>query len=645
MPIATFKHLIQLEMEAIEPQSMKNNMLYHHLCAVETANSINDFFNILNKIDPEARMPLVAKSRAIHTLMMAHPESFIAFFSHDHIKAIIYQLCAIGNVTLVKCLIEKVVGNLNREELLLNAFRSGSKPMVKYLLETLKLPLYDCDKPTEFQKKSMDSRVLKLVAKSGSVGLFEYLENELEIPVDDIINEELETTKLYHHIKGELILINAICSYQVEFLQYLFETKGLMPSTIQLTQLLGYAYDNGRHVPQHKKFVTLAYVYGFIHENTAMRALLYRVAEISELSVLTTADLFALFADFTQHFQESSHQFTYGKRFRENSIYLGDEIARRKPSKQDLLDLAKRNKGEQAPNILYFLVVMGKGYSDEEVTDILRHPIFDATYRFHSGNTPLHHAILHHRRTLINILLEKGADPDAKNDAHQTPLSLLEMTDKVYFTALLSHARDIKNSMMYCIKVRESEHIAPLMNHLHGQVEPSEVMTWIEWCKNCPTNLYNIFSNLNETTFKQVKQMIFAENNPSLIHALAYAEHFKKTGAKPKALLDYEQAMYHINLVNLFGNEPCEARVVFGLALLSLQTDQPNPYPAFLQTLNIKKRELTAEKVAHALWLNHSDPDEVKVSKLSFTLWAKTASLPFDIQDVDKYLESRYGMN
>lgn len=642
MLIAKFKDMIQSEMSTLAEQGVKMNKIFVHLRTLGAANSIQDFFKILATIDLEARMPLVVKSPAIHTLILAQPDLFIEFFSHNDIKAIIYQLCGLGHVDLVKSLYEKMTGNINGHELVLNAFRSGSLDMVKFLLEDLKRPLYPNHELNAAQKKSLQTDLLKIVAKSGSVELLDYLEHALEMPVDEIILEELRSTQLYLPFHGDLFFINAISSYQVEFMQFLFETKALMPNKSQLNQLLGYAYDNGRSIAQHQKFVTLAYVYGFVHENARMQALLYKVAESSELRVLSPTELFALFSDFTQHFQESSHQFAYGKRFRPNSIYLGDELARRNLSKQELIHLAKHNQGQQALDILYYLVVMGKGYSDPEVIDILNDPIFDVHGRFQSGNTPLHLAILYHRRGLIKGLLEKGANPDAKNERHQTPLSLLEIQDKIHFKALLSHTIEIKNSMMDCMKIRESEHIAPLLQHMHGQAEHAEVMTWLEWSKGCLSNIYHILSNLNDNTYKQIKQTLFQANQPTFIHALAYVEHFKKTGEHPKKFIDVEQAAYHIHLVSVFGNEPCEARVVFGLALLSLETDQPYPYPAFLQSLNLKRKELTADKVAHALWLKNNDPETIKISQLSFTLWAKTASLPFDLKDVNQCLETRY---
>ena len=41
-----------------------------------------------------------------------------------------------------------------------------------------------------------------------------------------------------------------------------------------------------------------------------------------------------------------------------------------------------------------------------------------------ASNTPLHMAARHGHRGLATFLLEKGADPDAKNDNGQTPLDL-----------------------------------------------------------------------------------------------------------------------------------------------------------------------------------------------------------------------------
>lgn len=645
MLIATFTHLINQEKTALEDQPSKNKALYTHLSALEKVNCIEDFFIVLNEIDADVRVSMVAKSPAIHTLMEAYPTPFIAFFSLDHLKAIVYQICAMGNVALVKCLLEKMVDGIREDELIINAFKSRSIPMVKYLLEMRKLPLYGAKKPSELDKKNMDNRLLKIVAKSGSIEMLQYLENELTLPVDDLINEELETTRLYRPIKGERILINAICSYNVEFLQFLFESKSLMPSKMQLMQLLGYAYDNGRKVSQHQTFVTFAYVYGFIHENPWMRALLYKVAEISELHVLGTTDLFSLFADFTQNFQESPHPFAYNKKFREHSIYLGQEIAKRKPTQQELLAIAKHNKGEHAADILFFMVVMGAGYSDEEIISLIQDPIFNVNHRYRSGDTALHYAILYNRRSLISVLVNKGADPDAKNESHKTPISLLEGLDTKTLETLLPHAHCLKNTLKHCMQIRESELIAPLLTHLRGHVDTSEALDWLQWGIKCPTNLYHVLSNLNEATYKEVKQVILAADNPALTHALAYAEHFKMTGKKPKELVEFEQAKYYISLVGMIGNHACEPNILFALALLSLQGDQPNPYPAFLQSLNIKKRDLTAEKVAYAMWLKDPDPTQLKISKLSFSMWAKTTTLPFDIKEVEKHLGSRYGIS
>lgn len=68
--------------------------------------------------------------------------------------------------------------------------------------------------------------------------------------------------------------------------------------------------------------------------------------------------------------------------------------------------------------------------------------------------------------------------------------------------------------------------------------------------------------------------------------------------------------------------------------------------PEFLSTLKISKRKpLTPEKVAHALWLHDKDAKTTSIAKNKFALWAAThEELGFGIVEVDNVIQRQYEM-
>ncbi|WP_115711498.1 hypothetical protein [Legionella sainthelensi] len=69
--------------------------------------------------------------------------------------------------------------------------------------------------------------------------------------------------------------------------------------------------------------------------------------------------------------------------------------------------------------------------------------------------------------------------------------------------------------------------------------------------------------------------------------------------------------------------------------------------PEFLSTLkNSKRKPLTPEKVAHALWLNDKDAKSTSIAKNKFALWAAThEELGFGIVEVNHVIQSQYEMH
>lgn len=70
----------------------------------------------------------------------------------------------------------------------------------------------------------------------------------------------------------------------------------------------------------------------------------------------------------------------------------------------------------------------------------------------------------------------------------------------------------------------------------------------------------------------------------------------------------------------------------------------PHPYPSFLSYLKVKPKQLTAETVAHALWLTDKGVKPTNASKTAFELWAKKQNLLFNQDDVERCLASSYVM-
>src|SRR5690606_4157213 len=140
---------------------------------------------------------------------------------------------------------------------ILSALGSRSVLMAQYVLRTLKLSPYPQGADEE-RKEYYHDQILKTVINSGSLEMLQFIEQEeLKVPVDQLIKKEIETTENYHHrVSSGFIVLNAVTSYNVILLKQLFETRGLMPTQTQLNQLLGYAYDSGVCLPQHQKFVT-----------------------------------------------------------------------------------------------------------------------------------------------------------------------------------------------------------------------------------------------------------------------------------------------------------------------------------------------------------------------------------------------------
>ena len=254
---------------------------------------------------------------------------------------------------------------------LMTALESRSVEMVKYFMSTLKFNLYPAHCASVVLKLDWELEIVKKVLRSGSVDMLQYIENELHLPVSIFLNTERETIKSLHPLHGRTLLFEAVSSYSVALLKFLFETKGLIPSQKQLAQLTSYAFDSRLLDIRHQKFLTHVYLTSFLHDDQNMRKLLHDVAEIGDLQCLSIEELLMLYAEYTKNFNEIPARLEHGNKFCDNAIYLANEISSRGLSADDLLDVAQQNNFKLLPAVRFYLTVTAPGYSSKLLRDVM----------------------------------------------------------------------------------------------------------------------------------------------------------------------------------------------------------------------------------------------------------------------------------
>ena len=246
---------------------------------------------------------------------------------------------------------------------LMTAFESRSVEMVDYFLNTLGFKLNETNDNLSVRRNDLNLEVAKKVLHSGSVEMVEYLERKLDIPVIELIQAERDTTQSFHHGQGRTMLFEAVSSYQVTLLKYLFETRGLLPNPNQLNQLASYAFDSSVLEIRHQKFLSHLYLTSFIQGDKNLRQLFRDVAEIGNLKFLTNEELFILYAHYTKDFSEVPVRLECGNKFCDHVAHLTDEISRRNLSSEALFKLGQQDNFKLVPAIRFYLTVTGTDYS------------------------------------------------------------------------------------------------------------------------------------------------------------------------------------------------------------------------------------------------------------------------------------------
>ena len=529
--------------------------------------------------------------------------------------------------------------NSGIDSYILLALGSRSVPMARYVLRTLQLSPYPQEDIDEEGKKHYYKQILKRVMESGSLEMLHFIEQEeLKVPVAQLIKKELETTPNYHQRgASRSIILEAVCSYSVTLLKGLFETRGLMPSQAQLNQLLGYAYDCGRYMPQHQKFATHAYVYSLTHSNPLMRPLLRRVSEAKDLSTLSRDELFILFADYTKKYPSHHKRPEYDIVLRENSVHLAQEIAKRKIPLLDLVTLAKENNGALTKDILFYLLACGQGYAQHEIELLFNAGIFDLNADLHDGQRPLHLVYQYQRTDLITSLMQNGADADFKNARGQTPLLLTGDCKSENFKSMLTHTQNVDNTLTQAMQIRGTEVLEPILQQIHGKLSKEQALKLLAEGAAQPVNVYTLLCLLADETYKQVKAHIRTTPNAHLDELLTYADEFRRTKVIPKVMRELQQVEqndaqrvgYAQEMRGACHGAPLSALLFFGKLSKS-------PYPEFLKEAKLKPHKLTAQKVAHSLWLKDKSHYGTEVAKAAFGFWAANVQLPRGKSSKDK---------
>lgn len=680
MLMEQFSRQLNDEIDHLDDNTLNNRKTREQLKQLQQAHSMDALIEQLRQINHPDHVRLVADSPAFHALILANPEPFLTLFSRDHLKAIIHQACQLGNLTLVRFLVEKIkldvtlekiasphqnfspledgtyefqhssplcqvaaycqsvelmlyalsfyklnhinktathgdlqialtiaaehcsydivrlllscginvnsvreakhattalyyavlhgpltlidflisnganisylnqyhavrrgrldvvelfvskgisFNNTKETPLYLTAIESGSIAMVKYFQETLKINLHESAPLTEAQQKRMGIEIIKSAALSGSTSMMKFIEEELHIPVTTIIQEELQTTEHYHQVYGDFILVNAVHSYNTELLIFLFETQGLKPTPIQVSQLMEYAYNNHRCMPQHKVLTTHAYLYSLYQPDLSVQPLLSKTIHSQHPDQLSHEELFLLFAVYTKNFKQTKIRMQYNQLLRENSIYLSDEIARRNISKKELLHLAKHNEAPIVSSILYYLIVSGQGYLEDELLELLLEPIFNVNTEVEEKIYPLHLAIEYKKFFLIPTLLKAGADPDEMNATSQTALTMIEPNQQAILFEMLKHAKRLVNSFNDCIAHDEPEHLRLLLKHTKGHVPDIDLMIWLKQGRHASSIVFDALCYLNDETFSKAEAGIKAMNDPWWLKVLDRATEFR----------------------------------------------------------------------------------------------------------------------
>ncbi|MBL7481604.1 ankyrin repeat domain-containing protein [Legionella bononiensis] len=266
---------------------------------------------------------------------------------------------------------------------------------------------------------------------------------------------------------------------------------------------------------------------------------------------------------------------------------------------------------------LFTAIMSGK--LNEAVRLITTFPALVHT-RCEGGDTPLHLAVRMGQVEVIEHLLKNGARIDVENYSGQKPfcdilrhvppyrdqypLELFERILNLFIHAGLDLNNTAHRSRYYL------ENLA-----LAGSLEALKILV-----------AYGADINVQDRSGWTVLHHLAAfkdrfENKQDEVVTwlLSIGADKNRTTTGGKTALDFAKYFEHREMVNLLRDPP---------------------YPFFLEHLKVKPRKLTAETVAHSLWLSDKDAKTTTASKSEFGFWASKQDLHFTQDDIEQCLTS-----
>jgi len=223
-----------MKLPNIKIDESQTNTIIDNLIRLQDTTAFDELLNNLEKTPFPHDVTVVANSLGLHRLILIKPDEFIALFSRDSAKAILYQAAVLGNLALVARLVEKLniditkepVAGLNTDDqmrvdatnpfqnaipIIEAAAQSDFMPLMQYLV-----PFYH---PDNIPLREIDEEALKdlgkalvVAAQNNSYQIVEFLLNSGANPNATRSKGLSETAMHYAITSGNLRLTKLLLS-------------------------------------------------------------------------------------------------------------------------------------------------------------------------------------------------------------------------------------------------------------------------------------------------------------------------------------------------------------------------------------------------------------------------------------------------
>jgi ankyrin repeat protein len=240
--------------------------------------------------------------------------------------------------------------------------------------------------------------------------------------------------------------------------------------------------------------------------------------------------------------------------------------------------------------------------------------------RYQGGDTPLHLAVRMGQVEVIEHLLKNGARIDAENYSELKPFSefLRRVPPYPDHYPIETFERIVKLFIQAGLDLNKTAHISRYYFErlaLAGALEAIKILV----AYGADVNLQDQFGWTVLHHLAAFKGRFENKQEEVVKWLLNVGADKNITNTGGKTALDFAKYSEHREMINLL-REPS--------------------YPFFLQHLKVKPKKLTAETVAHSLWLTDKDVKTTNASKSEFGLWVSKQDLHFTQDDIEQCLTS-----